>query len=197
MHAPGPRACCQCWRECSGRRSLGPSPFLLAAAGDTAGLAHSFWGEETSAPKQKSRPRVSGPGVVPLFSCLVPCPGGGAVGQASRGCGCGSARVAPGASWSREEEGGEHVTRPSLSPPSTSALKVLSASDEGRRRSAQPQGLHPGLGSGDSPEARAPEGRFRGGRPPQFLCLPGGGAIFARWASKNRKVESRGRAKHA
>lgn len=85
------------------------------------------------------------------------------------------------AGWGR----GGHVTPPLRLRP---RLRLLGECFPPARRvaGAAPtlRGCFPSRGS---PESREPEGRFGGGGPPQFLCLPGGGAIFARWAPKSRK----------
>lgn len=192
MHASGPRACCQCWRECRG----GGLNALSIPSCRRGGHCRT-----TSQPLVRGdlRPHAESPasGFRAWRSPSVQL--SGALSRRRR-CRTSVSRLrqrksSPG----REREGGGgrggHVTPPPLSRLSTSALEVLSASDEGWLRCAQLQGLHPGMGSRDRPEAREPESRFRGGRSPHFLCLPGGGAIFARWALKNRKVESGGRAR--
>lgn len=84
---------------------------------------------------------------------------------------------------------GGHVTSPL--PPSPRPPPLLSKCFPPPRRvndaAPTPQGRLPKTGSRGSPEAWEPEGRFRGGRPPHFLRLPGGGAISARWTPKSRK----------
>lgn len=77
--------------------------------------------------------------------------------------------------------------------PSPLGRLVLSASVECRRYCAHPRGLLPGMDSLGQPEAAEPEGRLQGGGPPHFLCLPGGGAISARWAPKSRTLGPGGR----
>lgn len=101
MRAPGPESVVSAGEGAVGG-SLTASGTPLAAAGDAAERA-------PGAGRPPRAPRSSGlenPGRAgPVLRRPAPCPGGGAVGQASRGCG--SAGVAPAGAgrgrWGRED----------------------------------------------------------------------------------------------
>lgn len=174
MHAPGPGA--RGWEAVSGacrllaaprpRGTQRPAPSLGARRppGARGSLSLGFPGQP-----------------VPLLGCLSPCPGGGAVGQAS--CQLRRRRGCPG----RGERGTRDCPPSLLRPPSAFGAPWRVGAGPTPRR------LLPGTGGLGRPEAVEPEGRSQGGRPPHFLRLPGGGAISARWAPKSRELGARRR----
>lgn len=132
----------------------------------------SLWFGKTSARASRGL-GLPGTAAVPLLCCLAPCPGGGAVGQAS--CRLRRRGRCPGA----PRAGAWRDTDPA--PPPSPALhpssQVFSANEDSWRCGAHPQGRlrdwqQRHLGS------RNLGGRFRGGGPPHFLRLPGRGRDF-------------------
>lgn len=149
VHAPGPLV--RAGRSAVGDGS-GPRR-LPAAAGCPAGSVCSPpCGGDPAAPGETPGPRVSGPGGVPLLRGPAPCPGGGAVGQASRG---GGARVAPGASGAGAGRGRacDPASPSPLPPPPPPPSKGFPPGAEGRRGGAH-AGAAPRGRSRDAPRRR-------------------------------------------